>query len=96
LAALIVSGQTPAVAVVEIARVAVPLPRSVNVTPEGRVTVSVSAGTGYPVVVTVKLPPVPAVNAAVAKLVIAGACAWLTACERGGVEVLVVKFMSPE
>src|SRR5271157_4496601 len=86
LAALIVSGQTPAVAVVEIARVAVPLPRSVNVTPEGRVTVSVSAGTGYPVVVTVKLPPVPAVNAAVAKLVIAGA--WSTVSVKACVALL--------
>ena len=41
---------------------AVPLPLSANVTPEGKDPVSVMAAVGSPFVVTVKLPSVPAVN----------------------------------
>ena len=47
-----------------------------NVTPVGRVPVSVSVGVGIPVVVTVKLPAVPTVKVVLVALVIAGA--WLT------------------
>ena len=57
------------------AKVAVPLPLSVKVTPPGSAPVSlkvVAAGKWWPVV-TVKLPAVPTVNAAVLALVIAGA-----------------------
>ena len=46
---------------------------SLNVTGLGRAPVSVSAGVGEPVVVTVKLPAVLTVNAVLAALVIAGA-----------------------
>src|SRR5579875_317557 len=53
------------------ARVAVPLPLSVKVTPPGRVPVSVSAGTGEPVAVMVSLNAVPTVDVAAAALVIA-------------------------
>ena len=42
--------------------VAVPLPLSVNVTPLGRAPLSVSAGVGKPVAVTVKVPAAPAVK----------------------------------
>jgi hypothetical protein len=55
LAALMVSGNEPSLAAVRVpVMVAVPFPLSVKVTPEGRVPVSVSAGVGEPVVVTVK------------------------------------------
>jgi len=47
-----------------------------NVTPLGSGPVSVTAGVGFPVVVTVKLPAVPTVNAVLLALVIAGA--WFT------------------
>jgi hypothetical protein len=56
--------------------VAVPFPLFTNVTPLGRVPVSVTDGVGAPVVVTVKLPAVPTVNVALFALVIAAA--WLT------------------
>ena len=56
--------------------VAVPFPLSVKVTPDGSFPLSVSAGTGNPVVVTVKLPLVPTVKVADARLVILGG--WLT------------------
>ena len=55
------------------ARVAVPLPLSTKVTPEGSAPVSLSAGVGNPVVVTVKVPAVPVVNVVASALVIAGA-----------------------
>ena len=42
------------------ASVAVPFPLSTNVTPEGRLPVSLSVGLGNPVVVTRKLPGAPA------------------------------------
>ena len=76
--AVIVSVVEPVRVAVVLARVAVPLPLSVNVTPVGRVpvTVSVSAEIGNPVVVTVNVPAVPAVNVAAFALVIAGA--WST------------------
>jgi hypothetical protein len=92
LVALILSVVVPTGVAAVLARVAVPLPLSLNVTPAGRVPVSVSAGIGYPVVFTVNVPAVPNVNAAVAALVIAGA--WVTVCVRAP-EVLVVKFVSP-
>ena len=53
-----------------------PLPLSTNVTPVGSVPVSLSAGVGKPVVVTVKLPAVPTVKVVLLALVMAGA--WLT------------------
>ena len=49
---------------------------SAKVTPAGKVPVSLIDGVGLPVVVTVKVPAVPAVKVAVLALVIAGA--WLT------------------
>ena len=56
------------------ARVAVPSPLSVNVTPDGRVpAVTEKAGLGTPVEVTVKVPAWPAVKLVAAALVIAGA-----------------------
>ena len=42
-------------------------------TPLGRVPVSLSAGVGEPVVVTVKLPAVPTVKVVLLALVMAGA-----------------------
>jgi len=53
--------------------VAVPVPLSANVTPLGREPVSFKEGAGLPVVVTVKVPPTPTVNAAFVALVIKGA-----------------------
>ena len=52
-------------------KVAVPLPLSTNVTPEGRVPVSVRTGVGKPVVVIVKEPASLVVKVAAAALVIA-------------------------
>ena len=46
------------------ARVAVPSPLSTKVTPPGSVPVSVRAGGGVPVAVTVKVPDVPSVKVA--------------------------------
>jgi hypothetical protein len=46
----------------------------VNVTPVGNVPVSVNAGVGEPVAVTMKLPVVPAVNVVALADVIVGAC----------------------
>ena len=54
-------------------RLAVPLPLSVKVTPPGRAPLSLSAGVGKPLVVTVKLPAVPTVKVVVLALVIVGA-----------------------
>ena len=53
--------------------VAVPLPLSANVTPLGRAPVSVTAGVGKPVAVTVKLPAAPTVKVVLVALVMAGA-----------------------
>ena len=58
------------------ASVAVPLPLSANVTPEGKAPVSVMAAVGKPVVVTVNEPAWPTVKVVWPALVIAGA--WLT------------------
>ena len=58
------------------ASVAVPLPLSTKVTPEGSAPVPVSVEFGNPVVVTVNVPAVPVVNVVLAALVIAGA--WST------------------
>ena len=55
------------------ASVAVPLPLSVNVTPDGSAPDSVTAATGLPVVITENDPCVPAVKAAALPLVMAGA-----------------------
>jgi len=49
------------------------LPLPVKVTPLGNAPVSVTVAVGKPVVVTVKLPAVPAVNDALLGLVMAGA-----------------------
>ena len=49
-----------------------PLPLSVKVMPGGSGPVSVSAGAGNPVVVTVNEPPAAAVKVVLAALVIAG------------------------
>ena len=73
LEAVIVSVVEPAGVAVVLARVAVLSPLSTNVTPVGRVPVSVGAGVGNPVVVTVKVPDVPTVNVVLPALVIAGA-----------------------
>ena len=55
------------------ARVAVPLPLSVNVTPVGNVPLSVSVAGGVkPVVVTVNVPGVPTVKVVLLGLVMAG------------------------
>ena len=56
--------------------VPVPFPLSLNVTPLGSAPVSLSEGVGLPVVVTVKLPAAPSVNAVLFALVITGAI-WL-------------------
>jgi hypothetical protein len=53
--------------------VAVPLPLSVKFTPEGNATFLVRAGVGLPVVVTVNVLFVPAVNVTLFALVMAGA-----------------------
>ena len=45
-----------------LASVAVPLPLSMNVTPLGRVPLSLSVGVGTPVAVTVNVPAMPVVN----------------------------------
>ena len=58
------------------ARVAVPLPLSVNVTPEGSAPVSDSVAAGEPVVVTLNEPLAPTVNVVALALVMAGA--WFT------------------
>jgi hypothetical protein len=54
-------------------KVPVPFPLSANVTPFGSAPVSLSAGVGTPVAVTVNVPLVPAVNVVLAALVIDGA-----------------------
>ncbi len=56
--------------------VAVPLPLSWKVTPEGKVPDSERLGVGYPEVVTVKLPAVPTVKVVELAEVMVGA--WLT------------------
>jgi len=58
------------------ASVAVPFPLSVKVTPVGNAPVSVKAGTGKPVVVTVKDPAAPSAKEVLVALVKAGA--WFT------------------
>ena len=63
LVAVMVIGNEPVVEVVP-ARVAVPSPLSTKLTPDGRAPDSVRAGFGLPVVVTVKDPEDPDVNAA--------------------------------
>ena len=55
------------------ARLAVPLPLSTQVRPCGRAPASVSAGTGAPVALTVKLKPEPVVAVALSAVVIVGA-----------------------
>ncbi len=55
------------------ARVAVPLPLSVKVMPEGRAPVSVRAGVGSPVVATVSLKAVPTIEVAALAVVMTGA-----------------------
>ena len=57
-------------------QVAPPLLLAVKVTPLGNVPLSLSAGAGKPLSVTVKLPPEPTVNVVLAVLVIADA--WST------------------
>jgi len=70
-----------------------------NVTPLGSAPVSVKVGVGVPVVVTVKLPAVPAVNVVLFALVIAGPCVvftvkvklWLTGVPTPLLAVMVSK-----
>jgi hypothetical protein len=71
LLAVMVIPKTPANVAVPV-MVAVPLPLSVKVTPEGRAPDSLSAGVGEPVVVTVKAPGVPLVKLVELALVMAG------------------------
>ena len=52
---------------------AVPFPLSTKVTPVGSVPLSLKAGVGIPVVVTVNVPGSPSVNVVMVALVIAGA-----------------------
>ena len=56
--------------------VAVPLPLSVKVTPPGRVPVSLRAGVGNPLAVTVNTPALPTWKLVAAALVMAGV--WAT------------------
>ena len=58
-------------------RLAVPFPLSVNVSPAGSAPVSVSAGTGMPVVVTVKPSGARIPIEVESALVIVGACPGL-------------------
>ena len=64
---------SPAMAAAATVSVAVPSWLSTNVTPVGSAPFSVIAGTGRPVVVTVNVPPVPALKVAVPGLVMTGA-----------------------
>ena len=58
------------------ANAAVPSPLSTKVKPAGSAPVSLKTGVGNPVVVTVNVPNVPAVNVVLSALVTAAA--WLT------------------
>jgi hypothetical protein len=58
--------------------VAVPLPLSLNVMEPGSVPVSVSAGVGEPIVVTVVLNADPTIDVAEFALVIDGATLWVS------------------
>lgn len=74
LVAVIVRGYTPPVpAAPPPARVAVPSPLSVKLTPPGSAPLTLNLGAGNPVVVTVKLFGAPTVNVVDAALVIVGA-----------------------
>ena len=68
---MIVIGKLPALVVVP-ASVAVPFPLSMNMIPLGRLPVSLKAGVGVPVDITVNMPAMPAVNVVLAPLVICG------------------------
>ena len=87
LVAVIVSGYTPFVLAAPV-NVAVPLPLSTNVTPVGSVPALLSAAAGDPLVVTLKVPVLAAVNVAVAALVMVGA--WRTTSEKFWVAVPAV------
>ena len=73
-----------------------PFPLSVNVTPLGNVPVLLTLEAGKPVVVTVKLPAVPAVKVVLAELPMAGA--WSTVsvklCVAFGLVPLVAVILS--
>ncbi len=72
---MIVIGKLPSVPDAAVpARVAVPLPLSLNVMPVGSAPDSVIAAVGLPVVVTENDPAVPTVKVAAPPLVMAGAC----------------------
>ena len=71
LAVMVIAELPAAAAVPEI--VAVPFPLSVKLTPPGSDPVLLMAEVGLPVVVTVNVPAVPAVNVTLLALVIAGA-----------------------
>ena len=71
LEASMLSGNTPPAVGVP-ARVAVPFPLSVKVTPAGSAPVSVRAASGVPVEDTVKVPAVPLVKVLAAAEVMAG------------------------
>jgi len=75
LLAVMVMGNVPWAEAVPLS-VAVPLPLSTNVTPVGSAPVSVRAGFGKPVVVTVKVPGALTEKEVAFALVIAGA--WST------------------
>ena len=60
------------------ARVAVPSPLPVKVTPAGNAPCTDSAAAGKPLLVTVKLPAWPVANVVFAALVIAGACSTVS------------------
>ena len=74
----------------------VPSPLSLKVTPEGRTPVSERPAVGKPVVVTVKLPALPAVKVVLAPEVMAAA--WSTVsvkdCEASGLTPLVAEIVN--
>ena len=59
---------------------------AVNVTPLGKVPVSLRVGAGEPVAVTVNVPIVPTVNVVLLALVMAGGAFWTTIVTPGWLE----------
>jgi hypothetical protein len=94
LLALMVKGYVPPVAGVP-ARVAVPLPWSTKVTPDGNAPISESDGLGNPVLVTVNDPALPSLKVVLAAEVTDGA--WFTVrvkdCEAFGLFPLLAEIV---
>jgi hypothetical protein len=89
LVAVIVIGYVPPVPAAGVPlNVPVPVPVSTNVTPFGSAPLAVIDGFGFPVAVTVKLPPEPTANVVALALVIDGAdCAAATVSVKACVAV---------